>query len=284
MEPLSGCSKKVSQYKCNRCDKGFTTPGNLKRHILNIHLNDETRSLDRQVKVCRYCQKSYSRIDYLNQHIRSVHEKVVKYDCTHCGKIFTQKGSLTRHVNSVHMNVKEFHCKHCNYKAVSYNDLKKHAANSHFNRSRFECSLCGFSHWSASVVKVHASNFHSLNNKVNSRKCRYCGMTVNLSNESFTLHAAACKTMLGSVKHDTSKKKSKNSVSCDNNDVDFDLDVGEPAKALSVVDIPWYDLVNNDDEKGEGMGKNLPFPVHEIPTNDYDDNIEGIVSSVINDN
>ena len=258
MMPLSNVPTKNRQYKCNRCDTGFTTPGNLKRHILNIHLQDETLSLDKQLKSCKYCNKNYSRQDYLTQHIRTLHERKVKHCCEHCGKTFTQKGSLTRHVSSVHMKVKEYCCKHCEYQAVSYNDLKKHAAKRHFNRSRFECFTCGFSHWSASVVKKHVDSSHVVSNKVNNRKCRYCGLIVNLSNESFTLHAAACKTMLSSEKSAISKKKLlKRIPETEKNDgivepVTSDLDT-----AVSIEDIPWYELLKVEDE-------DIPFPQHAI--------------------
>ena len=193
MFPLPNGSKSAPQYKCNRCEKGFTTAGNLKRHILNIHLEDKTRA--NEIKYCQYCHKTYSRQDYLTQHIKSVHERANKYKCEECGKSYTQKGSLTRHITSIHQNIREFCCKHCNYQAISYNDLKKHAANAHFNRSRYECSICGHASWNASIIKQHIISIHTSNAKTQSRKCKYCGVVINLSNESYPLHVAACKTM-----------------------------------------------------------------------------------------
>ena len=235
MIPLTNINKSVHQYKCNRCGKGFTTSGNLKRHILNIHMEDKSGTSE--IKFCQYCHKTYSRQDYLTQHIKSVHEKANKYQCEQCGKTFTQKGSLTRHVTSVHQNIREFCCKHCNYQAISYNDLKKHAANAHFNRARYECSICGHGSWCASIIKQHIISLHTVNAKTQSRKCKFCGVVINLSKESYPLHVAACKTM--SNNDDSGKKKRRKTKTSQDSDEKTEF---QP-KVLN-EDIPWEALCN----------------------------------------
>ena len=210
-------------------------------------MEDKTRTSD--IKFCQYCHKTYSRQDYLTQHIKSVHERANKYLCDQCGKNFTQKGSLTRHVTSVHENIREFCCKHCNYQAISYNDLKKHAANAHFNRARYECSICGHGSWCASIIKQHIISFHTVNAKTQSRKCKYCGVVINLSNESYPLHVAACKTM-GVIQSESdisqSGKRKRRKTKTDRDDV-VKTELQSDEKVLN-EDIPWEALCNFEEE------------------------------------
>ena len=255
--------KNSVKFSCNRCEKGFTTAGNLKRHIMNIHMDRDGGAEGglKETKCCRYCKKSYSRADYLAQHIKSMHENSSRYNCEHCDKCFTQKGSLNRHVSSVHMNVKEFCCKHCEYRAMSYNDLKKHAAKAHFNRSRYECSMCGHSSWSASTIKQHIQSYHSEKMKRVAKKCKFCGIVINCEKESYPIHVAECKAMLGlsdgqSMKGKKNKKRSKNKSSSLNVDALDELD-----KEIETEDIPWEALCNLKDEPSSDN------EVHAVPEN-----------------
>lgn len=251
MKPISNPPKTSHQFKCNRCGKGFTTAGNLKRHILNIHVEPNTSRAEQDLKYCQYCHKKYSRQDYLTQHIKSVHERANKYTCDQCGKTFTQKGSLTRHVTSIHDNVREFCCKHCSYQAISYNDLKKHAANAHFHRARYECTICGHGSWCASIIKQHIINLHSTATKTQSRKCRYCGIVINLSKESYPLHVAACKSMgvLSATDNEEASGKRKHKRAYSNKKV-VKKEV-DPGSSHLTDEIPWDVLCNVDNEVEE---------------------------------
>ena len=48
------------------------------------------------------CDKSFTRKDYFQVHIRSVHEKAKPYICEHCGSPFSQMGDMYRHVRKTH--------------------------------------------------------------------------------------------------------------------------------------------------------------------------------------
>lgn len=231
----------VSQYRCNRCDRGFTTSGNLKRHVLNFHV--EQRNGPTKF-ICPHCQKAYSRLDYLNQHVKAVHELVNKYPCDQCNKSYTQKGSLTRHVTSIHLNKRDFKCKMCPYQAISHNDLKKHAANLHFRRARYECSICGFGSWTASIIKSHISTFHTETYKLNkvpevlgTKKCRHCGVFIN--HTDFRSHTLLCK-------HENVDES--NDLRETYNEVPITANKKRKYLNLPTEDIPWEALCNIKDE------------------------------------
>merc|ERR1712000_734541 len=93
------------KYKCDRCDKKFTVPSKLKRHIDSVHLK-------------------------------------VKFNCEICSAPFARKGHLKTHIDAVHLNLKPFQCDECDYSCARGSDLKKHVDSVH-KKIRFHCSFDG---------------------------------------------------------------------------------------------------------------------------------------------
>ena len=59
--------KNIANPSCPLCGRGYSTMGNLKQHLHNVHLQHETRS------VCSLCGKSYKSKQYLITHLSQVH-------------------------------------------------------------------------------------------------------------------------------------------------------------------------------------------------------------------
>ena len=55
---------------------------------------------------CEYCEKCYSQPADLKRHIKAVHEGVKEYKCDTCGKHFTRADNLRTHVKTVHEGIK----------------------------------------------------------------------------------------------------------------------------------------------------------------------------------
>ena len=75
---------------CDYCQKEFSCPSNLKRHV-KIHTGQKDYH-------CQLCDYSFTEKEHLNRHIRShLKERPFKCQEINCGASFTESGNLKRH-------------------------------------------------------------------------------------------------------------------------------------------------------------------------------------------
>ena len=82
----------IKNHFCNECDKKFSTPSNLNRHIRRVHSLEIPHT-------CDTCHKGFATVDMLKRHSQ-VHQKEKIHGCSKCGKRFARKDSLTCHLKS----------------------------------------------------------------------------------------------------------------------------------------------------------------------------------------
>ena len=89
--------EKRKPYNCETCGKSFSTGGNVKKHIRNVHHED---------------QKHF-------KSVKTVQEKCKPYNCETCGKTFSTGGNVKKHIRNVH------HEDQKHFKSVKTDSLKK---------------------------------------------------------------------------------------------------------------------------------------------------------------
>ncbi|XP_045781399.1 zinc finger and BTB domain-containing protein 49-like [Maniola jurtina] len=122
---------------------------------------------------------SYYTVSNLRDHVRIVHERVLRYACHICGKMFYDRTHLRRHVDShsdikryytvsnlrdhvriVHERVLRHACHICGKMFYDRTHLRRHV-DSHSDIKRFECEVCHSAftrrcHWKKHLLKQHS--------------------------------------------------------------------------------------------------------------------------------
>ena len=79
------------RYSCNKCEKVFGDPSNLKKHQRAKHEGERYE--------CEACDRSFEGISGLGNHIKKFHKELDKrYPCNKCGRTF-RKFLLKRHMD-----------------------------------------------------------------------------------------------------------------------------------------------------------------------------------------
>ena len=99
------------QLTCFKCNKTFTTKGNLKSHM-EIHTGKFSF-------YCEVCRKGFSNVNNYKNHMQA-HEGI-RYHCQYCSKAFVTKKSLQYHL-SQHTGEYRFTCEEC---GEEFNDKSK---------------------------------------------------------------------------------------------------------------------------------------------------------------
>ena len=84
---------------CDQCDATYPVKKSLSNHKRLKHGNPIQFN-------CEHCVYATTKKGNLEQHVKSVHEKV-KEICETCGKNFSDKPTLNRHVRQFHPENKE---------------------------------------------------------------------------------------------------------------------------------------------------------------------------------
>ena len=114
---------------CKVCNKKFSTPWHLKRHMYMVHPGQtQFEGYNHQKKnwtpgMCELCGKE---LRNLQVHINTVHLGLKPHKCETCGQSFASSTVLKSHVNAVHLELKPFKCPHCGQAFVRNSFLTGH--------------------------------------------------------------------------------------------------------------------------------------------------------------
>ena len=82
-------------FKCKTCGKSFESELELIVHDKAFHKSSDGNCFD--------CKKHFKKMESLKNHIRQVHEGVVrKFNCDNCEKEFNSKSGLNNHKTTAH--------------------------------------------------------------------------------------------------------------------------------------------------------------------------------------
>ena len=122
-------------------DAGILVPGDSTPLLKTVHDNSSSKkdsAGDKQFK-CLQCNKSFSGPSSLSRHIKT-HSNEKPFECVQCKKVFSRLSSLKRHESS-HSDEKPFKCQVCGWSFIQNSDLKIHER-THTGEKPFPCDRC----------------------------------------------------------------------------------------------------------------------------------------------
>ncbi|XP_058444787.1 zinc finger protein draculin-like [Malaya genurostris] len=134
-------------YKCNHCDRRYTTEGNLTLHVQNFHLAQSARC----PSTCEICGRVYSSKHALKMH-QMIH--VHPMTCEQCGKAFSHPNKLRRHIEIAHEGFKRYHCQYCPKTLRSLDGIQFHVESKH-SGIQLKCSYCSRKCSSKLMLRSH---------------------------------------------------------------------------------------------------------------------------------
>ena len=146
-------------FKCEECDRGFTTRQHLTRHK-RTHTGEKPYS-------CEVCGRGFADASNLAKHVRT-HTGEKPYNCEVCGKDFSQSSHLLKHKRT-HTGEKPYSCEVCGKGFANKSNITLHMR-THTGEKPYGCDVCE----KAFKFKHHLSN-HALTHTGQKFLCPDCG-------------------------------------------------------------------------------------------------------------
>ncbi|XP_017038160.1 zinc finger protein weckle [Drosophila kikkawai] len=153
-------AKLKADNSCPHCEKRFTTPGTLKRHIEGVHKGIKPF-------VCDLCGKGFKYITGLKDH-KLVHTDECPFECPDCHRRFKNKARLKIHSDTHSANI--YKCNICGMKLKTRRTFNKHKL-VHSDERQYKCDVCGSSFKRSKTLKAHLI----LHTGIRPYKCNFCG-------------------------------------------------------------------------------------------------------------
>lgn len=163
---------------CPHCEKQFTTPGTLKRHVEGVHKGIKPF-------VCDLCGKSFKYITGLKDH-KLVHTDECPFECPVCQRCFKNKARLKVttagkvlvplfntnpfQIHSDTHSANIYECSICGMKLKTRRTFNKHKL-VHSDERQYKCDVCGSAFKRSKTLKAHLI----LHTGIRPYKCNFCG-------------------------------------------------------------------------------------------------------------
>ncbi|XP_014086358.1 zinc finger protein weckle [Bactrocera oleae] len=152
----------IPDFKCETCNKIYPT-----ERQLQIHARTHLALEDKLDIPCPYCERKFTKVAVMRQHVQGFHENKKPYICDECGRSLRTLAALTEH-KLVHTNDAPFECEVCQRGFKNKARLKVHLET--HNDSSYICTECGLKLNTRRTLKMHML----VHSDAKRYKCDFC--------------------------------------------------------------------------------------------------------------
>ncbi|XP_039951675.1 zinc finger protein 62 homolog [Bactrocera tryoni] len=152
----------IPDFKCETCNKIYPT-----ERQLQIHARSHLALEDKLDIPCPYCERKFTKVAVMRQHVQGFHENKKPFICDECGRSLRTLAALTEH-KLVHTNDAPFECEVCQRAFKNKARLKVHLET--HNDSSYICTECGLKLNTRRTLKMHML----VHSDAKRYKCDFC--------------------------------------------------------------------------------------------------------------
>ena len=149
----------AQRFQCTVCTWKTNIKRNLKKHF---EANHESKY---KKHICSLCHQSFSLIEYLRRHMKSMHSEK-RYKCEICDYKSKRKALLKMHIEAIHDKV-IYSCDMCDFKSGWQSHLKTHKLN--HTSQQMNCDKCNYRTNDPNKMEKHKKGRHD--KILNCEKC-----------------------------------------------------------------------------------------------------------------
>ncbi|XP_041479854.1 zinc finger protein 407-like [Lytechinus variegatus] len=179
-EVHAGMSKREQtlseKFRCDVCKRAFRSPIHLERHIRKANNAEPPPKGPVQVK-CKFCEKTFTMEQGLENHTIRAHPEYHRYQCTadDCLETFITKEDRASHLESFHgldpCHIYKCPVTGCNKAYTTVSSLNYHYALRHTLEKPFACEICGKTWVKIGRLREHMKTHSTEKNEL----CDECG-------------------------------------------------------------------------------------------------------------
>ena len=138
-------------HYCDKCERRFLYKGQLNDHVRSVH--------DKIDVTCKECPMTFKTLQAMYKHKILSHSTDERFGCKYCGKRFGSMANARSH-ERVHESP-QFQCRFCSKLIKSEKTLEAHER-SHTGEKAFTCKLCSAAFTSKNGLMQHEQGVHKI--------------------------------------------------------------------------------------------------------------------------